>query len=88
VDQALEEHVRYTKTYEHALDLGIQPREILAYATGAMDEGSRRQFVGTLARSPWAMSRVVAIVKAQRTGPVELDLPNDEVKACEALDKL
>ena len=88
LDQALETHIRYKQTYEHALNLGLQPKEILDYATGRMTEEARARFVGTLAQSPWAVSRVVAIVKAQRAGPVELELPDDEVKACEALDKL
>lgn len=60
----------YKKTYAHALDLGIRPKDVVLYATGALRPSERERFQGQLLQSPWALSRVVAIVKTLRH-PIE-----------------
>ena len=56
------------QTYLHAFDVGIRARELVRYASGAMNEAERREFTGLLGRSPWAVARVVALVKRKRDG--------------------
>ena len=58
----------YRKTSSHALDIGVRPRELVRYARGDLDEVARVDFQRLLTQSPWALGRVVAIVKAQRVG--------------------
>jgi hypothetical protein len=87
MDQALGELVRYKQTYTHAFDIGIRPKELISYAQGELEGHERRAFESLLAQSPWATSRVVAIVKARRTGPLGLTLPhNDDLSGLKLLD--
>lgn len=46
----------------YALQLGVNPDEILSYVRGDSPEG----FDSVLASSPWTMGRVVALMKAMR----------------------
>jgi hypothetical protein len=85
-DQALGELLRYKKTYKHAFDIGIRPKELLAYAKGELDSETRREVTSLISRSPWAMSRVVALVKSWREGPVQLTLPDDDLEGLKLLD--
>jgi len=66
IDQALTEHVRYKKTYLHAFDIGIRAPDLFRYAFGQLDEVRRREYTELVARSPWALKTVVALVKAKR----------------------
>ena len=50
------------RTAYHALQSGVNPDEILTYARGLRPES----FETVFARCPWAMARVVALVKAKR----------------------
>jgi hypothetical protein len=88
-DLAMKANHDYKKTYAHALDLGINPKDIMLYATGALSPGERDRFQGQLLQSPWALDRVVAIVKAKRDGLVCIALLSDTDEAdCEILDRL
>jgi hypothetical protein len=88
-DLAMRASVAYKKTYAHALDLGINPKDIVLYATGALSPGERDRFHGQLLQSPWALGRVVAIVKAKRGGLVCLALVSiTDEEDCEILDRL
>lgn len=88
-DLAMKASVAYKKTYAHALDLGIRPKDIVLYATGALSPNERELFQRQLLQSPWAMSRVVALVKAKRGGLVRLALVSiTDEEDCEILDRL
>lgn len=92
LDQALGEHVRYKQTYMHAFDIGIRAPDLMRYAMGRLDAYERDEFTRLLSRSPWAMSRVVALVKAKResTGPRALFYDSngqDELEALKLLDQ-
>lgn len=64
----LDEHLREAEvaktTAAHALRIGVIPEEIIDYVRGQVAD--RRSTESMLARSPWAMSRVVALVKSRR----------------------
>ena len=92
VETALTSHVQYKQTHLHAFDVGIRAPELLRYAFGKLDENERREFTELLARSPWAMQRVVAIVKAKRTNSPPRFLfydsgGQDELEALKILDQ-
>lgn len=56
-------HLRVQRhTAYHALQMGVNPDEILSYARGQVVIG----FDELLAKSPWAMTKVVALVKSKR----------------------
>ena len=55
-------------TASHALRNGVIPQEIVDFARGQLSPGQRQDAQAMLARSPWAMGRVVALVKARRDG--------------------
>lgn len=84
----------YRMTYNHALDIGVRPRELVLYVQGKLDTGARVDFQGLLTQSPWALGRVVALVKAKRVGNVGArvvvsaitDL--NDVQAAELLDEV
>ena len=46
----------------HALQMGVNPDEIIDYARGLSPSG----FETVLTRSPWALRRVTALVRAAR----------------------
>ena len=56
----------YRLTYHHALDIGVRPRELVRYVQGKLSTPARVAFQGLLNQSPWALGRVVALVKARR----------------------
>lgn len=92
VETALTEHVRYKKSHLHAFDVGIRAPDLLRYAFGKMDDEERREFTQILARSPWALSRVIAIVKTKRTNSPPRFLfydssGQDELEALKILDQ-
>ncbi len=62
IEQARCTHAEQQRTAFHALQLGVNPDEILSYARGHVVDG----FETVLARSPWAMARVVALTKSRR----------------------
>ncbi|MHC4180279.1 MAG: hypothetical protein ACYSWU_22470 [Planctomycetota bacterium] len=62
LDQAMRNLAEYRQTAAHALDLGVDPREIIDYARGRQPAG----IVTYLTQCPWVMDRVVALVKAAR----------------------
>ena len=66
LNQSLTEIAAYTRSYHHALDIGVRPKELVSYVKGTLSAEERQKFQGLLARSPWAMNRVVALVKARR----------------------
>jgi len=53
---------------DFALESGVDVYGLCRYAAGAVSSHERRVIEGQLARHPWAMDRVVALVKATR-GP-------------------
>ena len=67
LDQALMSANQYRQTYHYALDIGIRPEELINYVRGRIGVHERRGFEHNLSRSPWALQRVVALVKAMRT---------------------
>lgn len=90
LDQALVFARRHKQTYMHAFDIGIRAPDLMRYVSGKLEEVERREFQGLLARSPWAMARVVALVKAKRqdTGPRVLFYDSNEQSELEALKLL
>lgn len=89
---AMRAHASYKQTYEHALDLGIRPRDLTAYAFGQMPPDERERFHSLVCQSPWALGRVVALVKADRValGKIAYDFVGaaDDSAGCEILDRL
>jgi len=81
LDAAVKTGIDYKKTRDHALKIGVDPQEIIEYAKGNRPAGAEAMF----ARSPWAMSRVVALVKAaRRPGSLGYNLlssPDDSISA-------
>jgi len=77
----------YRQSYLHAFDMGIRAPDILRYAFGKMPDEERSAFVASLSQSPWALGRVVAIVKAKRnnTPPRFLFYDSSGQEALEAL---
>ena len=53
-------------TADYALKLGVVPESLLRYVRGGLEEYERQDVEHMLAQSPWAMGRVVALVKAKR----------------------
>jgi hypothetical protein len=89
LDQAAPAIGQYKKTYDHALDLGIRPKDIVLYACGALRADERDRFQSQLLQSPWALSRVVALATAKREfGLVIVKLPDNDEAACTWLDSL
>lgn len=96
--------VRYRQTYEHALKLGITPRDIVRYARCELPPAQREEVEAQLVRSPWALGRVAALVKAGRdqtstryraaTVPILNEYAREEpwedeaVEGCKLLDTL
>jgi hypothetical protein len=62
IDELVREATKLRRTAAHALRCGVNPDELLSYARGNKPHG----FEAFLAQSPWAMGRVVALVKANR----------------------
>lgn len=56
----------FRKTSGHALGIGVLPDQIIDYVRGQLDNGQQREVERLLARSPWALGRVTALVKARR----------------------
>ena len=56
----------YKQTAEHALDIGVCPTDLVRYVRGVLTARERDEVQSLIARSPWAMDRVVALVKARR----------------------
>ena len=81
-------HYSYKQTFHHAMDIGIRARDILAYAKGELPPHERAAFEDLLNQSPWAMSRVVAIVKTWRNGQPKLWLEDDYEKGMMALEQI
>jgi hypothetical protein len=71
IEHLLQKAAAFKQTYHHALSLGISPRDIVRYALCVLPPKERAQFESELVQSPWAMGRVVALVKLKR---VEHDL--------------
>jgi hypothetical protein len=69
IDTAFKASIQYKKTFEHALDNGITPREIVDYAFGRLSPPARDAFHRRLLQSSWALSRVVALVKEHQRDP-------------------
>ena len=89
---ALRAHHDYKLTAHHALDLGLRPVEIVCYVQGDLSDLERTEFQGLLAQSPWAMSRVAALVKARRNRIREKDSVQwanmSDMDAAAALDRV
>lgn len=90
--------VEYKKTYHHALTIGITPRELVLYAKGELRGPDRDAFERRLIQSPWALGRVVALVKAGNEGSYFTRLlilkahtrpcpwPDEDLEGCKILD--
>ena len=75
-DQTVANLAANKHTYEHALSLGISPRDLVSYVCRdrvenysdlTLSDPERIDLERLLVKSPWAMGRVVALVKALRT---------------------
>jgi len=66
VEDALLESAAIRNTASHALRNGVNPKEIVDYVNGQVSAIERSAIHEMLAREPWAMGRVVALVKARR----------------------
>jgi hypothetical protein len=56
----------YKQTAHHALALGVRAADLVRYVSGDVTRDERKALQELLARSDWAMSRVVALTKARR----------------------
>lgn len=54
------------RTFDHALNIGLDPALLLRYANGSCEEADRGFIQTLLGRSPWAMRAVTGLVKAAR----------------------
>jgi len=66
VDQAFVVRGELSRTAAYALQTGVNPRDLIHYVQGVCTDPERREVEHLLAQSPWALSRVVALVKAKR----------------------
>lgn len=62
VDEFIRANGIQRKTSTYALEIGIRPDELIRYAKGERPRG----FQELLLQSPWAMERVVTLIKAIR----------------------
>ena len=63
VGDALRHGAAARETAAYALDMGVFPDQIIDYVRGT---SARQEMTTVLATVPWAMARVVALVKAGR----------------------
>lgn len=56
----------YKQTAAHALTIGIRPNDLIRFVRGDLEGIARTEVQASLDRSPWALGRVVALVKARR----------------------
>lgn len=66
IEEAQVDLARARKTATHALQIGVSPVELIDLARGKLTDPDRRELLSLLARSPWALSRVVALVRSAR----------------------
>jgi len=59
-------YAQFITTAAHALQNGVDPNQVVAYVRGEVDAPVRREVEQMLARSPWALNRVVALTKSRR----------------------
>lgn len=68
VDQAVEERFRRARSAEAALASGeLVVGELCGFAAGCLTAETRRNTQAFLARNPWALGRVTALVRAARS---------------------
>lgn len=68
VDQAVEERFRRARSAEAALASGeLVVGELCSFAAGCLTAEARRNTQAFLARNPWALGRVTALVRAARS---------------------
>jgi len=63
---AIAGHTEYKRTASHALSIGVRPKDLVRYVRGNLEDHERAEVHGLIALSPWALGRVVALVKARR----------------------
>lgn len=66
VDEALRHAGAARETSDYALRLGVDPQQIIGYVRAELSVSAREEMMHTLSTVPWAMGRVVALVKARR----------------------
>jgi len=66
VETAFKQLATAKQTAGHALRNGVNPKEIIRYATGQLTAGQRTAIQEMLAISPWATGRVTALIMAKR----------------------
>ena len=67
LDTALRERGQVTSDPQWGLNSGeLQPQALCRYAAGAVTDVERRDLEGYLARAPWAIERVTALVRGAR----------------------
>lgn len=66
IEQALTTWTEARNTAHYAISTGVNPHDLIDYVRGTLSEGERADVQAMLATSPWAMGRVVALVKAKR----------------------
>ncbi|MCA8920332.1 MAG: hypothetical protein KDD82_00910 [Planctomycetes bacterium] len=68
VDQAVEERFRRARSVEAALASGeLVVGELVGFAAGCLSPDARRNAQSFLARTPWALGRVTALVRGARS---------------------
>lgn len=66
VDEAARHGAAHRETAVYALDMGVNPDQIVDYVRGVLSGPAREEMMNLLVSVPWAMGRVVALVKAKR----------------------
>ena len=56
----------FKQTQFHALGIGVRPADLVRYVAGNLVVGEQGEIEALLVQAPWAMERVVALVKARR----------------------
>lgn len=67
IDDALRHAAAVRETPAHSLAMGVFPDQIIDYVRGELSLDAREEMTTALATVPWAMGRVVALVKARRS---------------------
>jgi hypothetical protein len=66
IDQAIQARPAHQNTAEHALSVGVDPQMLVDYARGDRTPAVKSAGKVMVLDSPWAMRRVVALIRASR----------------------
>jgi hypothetical protein len=68
-DTAFVAYGHYKESARYAVDIGLGVLDIHRYVDGTLPVGERADVQSLIAKSPWAMRRVAALVKERRGHP-------------------